>query len=279
MGARVVVVGSINVDSVVRVDAHPSPGETVLGLGVELLPGGKGANLAAGAAAAGADVQLIGRVGDDDLGRRYVERLAEHGVDVSAVSVDGERPTGQAFITVAASGENSIIVIAGANGGVEADAAAHAIPDDAAVVVVQLELAPAVAEAVLRRARALGALAVLNPSPVSPAASALLELADVVIVNEHEWAALGEPADACVTLGGAGARWGAARVAPDPVEAVDTTGAGDAFAGALVARLAAGATREDALRDAVAAGARATTYAGAQPWGFSAPAPRSSDAQ
>ncbi|ANJ28495.1 PfkB family carbohydrate kinase [Agromyces aureus] len=270
MGARVVVVGSINVDSVVRVETHPAPGETVLGLGVELLPGGKGANLAAGAAAAGADVLLIGRVGDDDLGRRYVERLAEHGVDVSAVAVDGGQPTGQAFITVAGSGENSIIVIAGANAGLAPDAAARAIPDDTAIVVSQLELEPAVAEAVLRRGRALGALTVLNASPVSPAASALLELADVVIVNEHEWAALGSPSDACVTLGAAGARWGDADAAPGPVDVVDTTGAGDAFAGALVAALAAGAARADALAAAVEAGARATTWAGAQPWGFGA---------
>ena len=272
MGARVVVVGSINVDSVVRVERHPAPGETLLGLGVEQLPGGKGANLAAGAAAAGADVLLIGRVGDDDLGRRYRERLAEHGVDVSAVTVDAMQPTGQAFITVDDAGENSIIVVGGANGTLDPDAAALAIPDDAAVVVTQLELAPVVAEAVLRRGRALGALTVLNPSPVSPAASALLELADVVVVNEHEWAALGEPADACVTLGAAGARWGAADAAPGPVDVVDTTGAGDAFAGALVAGLAAGADRVDALRAAVAAGARATTYPGAQPWGFTAPA-------
>ncbi|MFF2372164.1 PfkB family carbohydrate kinase [Agromyces sp. NPDC058110] len=268
MGARVVVVGSINVDSVVRVAEHPAPGETVLGLGVELLPGGKGANLAAGAAAAGADVLLIGRVGADDLGRRYVGRLAEHGVDTSVVTVDPTQPTGQAFITVADSGENSIIVIGGANAGLAPDAAARAIPDDAAVVVTQLELAPEVAEAVLRRGRALGATTVLNASPVSPEASALLELADVVIVNEHEWAALGSPPDACVTLGAAGARWGDAEAAPRPVDVVDTTGAGDAFAGALVAQLAAGADRTDALHAAVAAGARATTYAGAQPWGF-----------
>lgn len=268
MGARVVVVGSINVDSVVRVERHPGPGETILGRGVELLPGGKGANLAAGAAAAGADVLLIGRVGDDDLGRRYLERLAEHDVDVAAVSLDGHRPTGQAFITVAESGENSIIVIAGANGEVSPDAAARAIPDDAAVVVTQLELDPAVAAAVLRRARELGATTVLNASPVSAEAAAMLALADVVIVNEHEWAALGEPADACVTLGAAGARWGDAHVAPDPVEAVDTTGAGDAFGGALVAAIAAGAGRADALQAAVRAGARATTWAGAQPWGF-----------
>ncbi|WP_344312921.1 PfkB family carbohydrate kinase, partial [Agromyces terreus] len=230
MGARVVVVGSINVDSVVRVERHPRPGETVLGEGVELLPGGKGANLAAGAAAAGADVLMVGRVGDDELGRRYVGLLAAHGVDLSAVTVDPAQPTGQAFITVSEDGENSIIVVAGANGTLEADAAARAIPDDAGLVVTQLELGAEVAEAVLRRGRALGALTVLNASPVSPAASALLELADVVVVNEHEWAALGKPADACVTLGAAGARWGAADASHDPVDVVDTTGAGDAFA-------------------------------------------------
>ncbi|GAA1827408.1 PfkB family carbohydrate kinase [Agromyces salentinus] len=271
MGARVVVVGSINVDAILRVESHPKPGETVLARNLDLLPGGKGANLALAAAAGGAEVLLVGRVGDDEHGRRYVAELASRGVDTSAVTVDATHPTGQAFITVDAAGENSIIVVVGSNGAIDPDAAARSIPDDAALVVTQLELAPEVAEAVLRRAREVGAVTVLNPSPVSAAASALLELADVVVVNEHEWTALGEPADACVTLGAAGARWGVADAAPDPVDVVDTTGAGDAFAGALVAALARGAAREDALQAAVAAGAKATTYAGAQPWGFSAP--------
>jgi len=171
--------------------------------------------------------------------------------------------TGHASIVVSDSGENSIVVVPGANRLVTADAVASAIRPGTAVVLVQLEVPEAAVRAALVRAREIGALALLNASPVVHAARALTGLADVLVVNEHEHELLGAPS-ACVTLGARGAIWGPFSAAPPPVDVVDTTGAGDAFAGTLAARLALGAPRARALQDAVDAGARATTYRGAQ---------------
>lgn len=268
---RVVVVGSLNVDSVVTVERHPAPGETVLGGDLRSLWGGKGANQAVAAARAGARVSMVGRVGDDAFGGRYVERLRSWGIDVSGVRVDPESVTGHAAIAVAAGGENTIIVSAGANAAVTV---ADLGPVDAMgpgdVLLVQLELdLDVVAEAVQRAVRA-GARVVLNLAPYADLPAEILDLADPVVVNEHE-AALLEAAglrtrSLLTTLGGDGARWGDLSVPAAPVErVVDTTGAGDAFCGALAAALAAGADREKALRSGAFAGAEAVGWVGAQP--------------
>lgn len=261
---RVVVLGSLNVDLVTRVAEHPAPGETVLGEGLSRLAGGKGANQAMAAARAGAAVAMVGAVGDDEGGRAYAARLTTAGIGTDALAVVGE-PTGTALIVVDAGGENSIVVVAGANAAVTADA----VPDLGAgdVLLVQLEVPlDAVADG-CRRAHAQGARVVLNTAPYADLPDDVLALADPVVANEHEAARLAStPPSLLVTLGADGARWGDLALPAEHVEeVVDTTGAGDAFCGALAASLAEGADDETALRAALAAGARAVRHEGAQP--------------
>ncbi|SFR93048.1 ribokinase [Microbacterium sp. cf046] len=258
-----VVVGSVNLDTTVRVVRHPKPGETVAGDDGSERPGGKGANQAIAASRAGAGVGLVAAVGHDHAGDVCRRSLRAADVDLAAVSVIAGGVTGRAIVTVAADGENSIVVIAGANGLLTPDDVVDGIPHETSVVLVQLEIPLECAEAALRRARAIGARAILNASPVVAGSAPLLQLADVVIVNEHEHALLGRPAGACVTLGARGARWGDWDATPPPVAVVDTTGAGDAFAGTLAARIALGDDPRAALTAAVTAGALATTVLGA----------------
>ncbi|HZQ27128.1 MAG TPA: ribokinase [Acidimicrobiales bacterium] len=270
----VVVVGSVNMDAVVRVDRLPGPGETVLGHTLDSVPGGKGANQAAAAARLGAPTALVARVGDDDAGRTLVAALAGEGVDVRAVATTPGTATGVALITVDAAGANSIVVAPLANhslSAVDIDAAAELIAG-ARVLLCQLEVPLAAVERALQIARAAGVTTVLNPSPAPgpDVGAALLELVDVVVANEHEAEALALQCPAViVTRGARGAvvfvdgRYH--ELSAFPVTAVDTTAAGDAFCGALVAGLAAGRTVLEAARPALAAGALAVTRPGALP--------------
>ncbi len=301
--AEVVVVGSVNADLVARVEAHPAPGETVLGGSLLVLAGGKGANQAVAAALLGARVALVGAVGDDAFAAPATASLRSAGVDLTALDVVGG-PTGIAMITVAADGENSIVVLPGANGSVGADAvAAHAdVVGAARVVVLQGEIPRAGTEAAARAARGR---VVLNLAPVLALDPDVVRLADPLVVNEHEargalavlrgtdpaspdGAAAGDHAQVAralvaagvrsvvVTLGAAGALVAVpgeevvAVPAPE-VRAVDTTGAGDAFVGALAHGLAAGDGLVAAARLAVRVGAFAVTRPGAQ---ASYPSPR-----
>jgi ribokinase len=270
---RVVVLGSLNVDLVTRVARHPRPGETVPGDGLRRLAGGKGANQAVAAAGAGAAVALVGCVGDDSGGRAYLDRLGRRGVDVSAVRVCPGVPTGHAMVTVSDHGENAIVVVAGANDLVDERelAALHGLgPDD--VLLAQLEIPPGIVAAAARRAVARGARVVLNVAPYRPLPPGILALGDPVVANEHEMAAIAEagaePASLVVTFGDHGAAWDGRTYPAVPVpgaEVVDTTGAGDAFCGALAAALAAGASRTAAMTAAMTAGAAAVRHPGAQP--------------
>lgn len=270
---RVVVLGSLNIDLVTRVERHPKPGETLTGEGLERLAGGKGANQAVAAAAAGAEVTMVGCVGDDEGGRAYVERLQGKGIDVSAIRTVAGSPSGHALITVAASGENTIVVIPGANacvGDVELGSLRQLGPGD--VLLLQLEVPlPVVARAALA-ARDRGARVVLNCAPYAGLPPDVVALADPVVVNEHEALALADSdlvaTSLLVTFGAKGAAWDGEQlpgVAVAPDEVVDTTGAGDAFCGALAAALAAGTGRSEALRLAARAGAEAVRHEGAQP--------------
>lgn len=271
MTGRVVVLGSLNVDLVTQVERHPSPGETVLGEGLRRLAGGKGANQAVAAAAAGADVAMFGAVGDDDGGRSYRARLREMGVDVLGVQTVDGLPTGHALIVVDERAENSIVVIPGANEHAEAHPRLAALgPQD--VLLVQLEIPLAVVARAARAAHERGARVVVNMAPYAALPPDVVALADPVVVNEHEAMLLADsgavPQSLLVTFGSKGATWDGLTlpaVAVPADEVVDTTGAGDAFCGALAAALARNDDREEALREALAAGAAAVRHAGAQP--------------
>lgn len=271
---RVIVVGSLNVDLVTSVEAHPRPGETVLGSGLDRYAGGKGANQAAAAARAeSVEVVMIGRVGADEGGTLYRERLERVGVDVSGVLVDPDEPTGHALIVVSETGENTIVVIPGANGRVRRDdlaVLAECGPGD--VVLLQLEIPLPVVAAAAQLAHERGARVVLNTAPFAALPADVIGIADPLVANEHEAASLadagGVPCSLLVTFGAHGASWDGVEFAAHTVPAHrvrDTTGAGDAFCGALAAALAAGADRPAAMEAALAAGAATVQHHGAQP--------------
>lgn len=284
----IVVVGSLNLDLVVRVDRLPDAGETLLALGYVEHAGGKGANQAVAAARAGGRVAMVGRIGRDEAGRRLRDGLAAEGIDVSEVREVGA-PTGRALIEVDRTGRNRIVVVGGANLAWGLDELPTELLRRADVVLIQREIpGPVVAEAV-RRSGAQTRV-VLNLAPAGEIADGLLSEVDVLIVNESEaaWVTASTveevatdplsaarvavrrgPRDVVVTLGAAGAlsagRSGEARVKGHAVGAVDTTAAGDAFVGALAARLDGGGSLADALTFGCAAGAEAVLRAGAQP--------------
>ena len=270
---RVVVVGSLNVDLVTHVERHPRPGETVLARGrLARFAGGKGGNQAVAAAQAGARVSMVGWVGDDDAGLAYLARLQSRGIDVSGVRLLRGSPTGQAWITVDDEGENAIVVVPGANAEeptVDEGVLARLGPGD--VLLTQLEIPLPVVATVARRAHQRGARVVLNAAPYAALPHDVVALADPLVVNEHEALALADsdllPSSVLVTFGGEGCSWDGERFAGTAVPAervVDTTGAGDAFCGALAAALADGADRTQAVHRALAAGAAAVRRHGAQ---------------
>ncbi|KJK56141.1 ribokinase [Saccharothrix sp. ST-888] len=281
------VVGSANADLVIGVERRPAAGETVLGSELAVHPGGKGANQAVAAARLGARTALLARVGDDGHGRLLRDSLDRAGVDTAWV-LTGGAPTGIALITVDPSGDNSIVVSPGAN--------AHLTPQDvrdaapllgaSRVVSTQLEI-PLGTVAELVRMLAAGTRLVLNPSPPAPLPADVLAACDPLIVNEHEAAVVlgnahpgGAPEDRArallalgprsvvITLGAEGALVADAgtvrRVPSVQVDAVDTTGAGDAFTAALAWRLGAGEELVDAAAFAARVGALAVTREGAQ---------------
>lgn len=261
------VVGSLNMDLVLRVPHLPAPDETLHGHGVAEHLGGKGANQAVAAARLGAAVTMVGAVGDDPHGHRQLEALRAEGIDVSFVAVRSQAPTGLAVIPVADDGQVSIIVVAGANATVTpADVERAAAPiAEAEVVLLQGEIP---ADAARRAAELARGTVVLNPAPVNDVASAVLPLAGVVIVNRHEAAALAPlPAGATVvtTLGADGALIDTLAVPSFAASVVDATGAGDAFSAAVAVRLAEGAAPAEAARFACAAGSLAVEVQGAQP--------------
>jgi ribokinase len=268
----VVVVGSLNLDLVALAERLPGPGETVHGTRYTEVAGGKGLNQAVAAARSGASVAFVGAVGADDAGTRLRAVARDEGIDDTRIATVANQPSGRALITVDEHGENSIVVVAGANGHVMLDQ----LPV-ARVVLAQLETNTDVVLAALHAARAAGSMTILNPAPADRIPDGVLDLCDVVVPNEHELELLGGTAalraagvrTIVVTRGAAGvdvldadADW---HVDADPVDAVDTTGAGDAFCGALAARLAAGVDLAAAVRYAAAAGALAATRHGAVP--------------
>ena len=284
MTRDVYVVGSVNLDLVVRAATLPGPGETVTGGTFERHGGGKSANQAVAAARQGAAVRMIGAVGDDDLGEEAVAQLEAEGIDVSAVQRLAT-PTGVALIAVDAKGENQIAVASGANAELAPEAVEAALAGAAAggVVLLGLEVPDAAVVAGARAARAAGLGVVLNPAPARPLPDELLALSPVLTPNGTEASQLsGEDdpeaaaraltartgAPVVVTVGAHGALLADGdaleRIPAPAVEAVDTTGAGDAFNGALACALAGGAELADAVREAVEVAAESVRTPGAR---------------
>jgi len=289
--SRVFVAGSINMDLVATADRHPRIGETVAGTALLYLPGGKGANQAVAAAKLGAPTALIGRLGKDAFGDQLKAFLAAQEIDLSFVQATREAHTGTAVITTA-NADNTIVVIPGANALVSATDVAAPLLARGDVAVSQFEIPLATIAAFFQRARAAGATTILNPAPAIECGTGLLDLVDILILNETELGLLArselrdtdDPAcflDAarslpfgkdriiCVTLGKRGVLalidGEPSIVAGRTVEAVDTTGAGDCFVGAVAAQLAGGRSIRDALNYANAAASICVQRMGAAP--------------
>jgi ribokinase len=287
---RIVVVGSLNADLVATVPKLPSRGETIAADAFEIHAGGKGANQAVAAARLGAEVSMVGMVGSDQYGDMLLAGLADAHVDTHLVG-RSHASTGIALILVDTTGENLIAVVSGANADLKASDAVIALDKlpDASLVVVQLETPLTVVERVCREASRAGKQVVLNAAPYRPDMFVLLRNVDVLVVNELEasslfgvevrdqptaHAALGQragrgPRLTVITLGDQGVVYCEAGSKPEsidaiPVEVVDTTGAGDAFVGALAFALSKGWSSGDAVYLGVATGAAKVARAGAQ---------------
>ena len=267
--STIAVIGSVNLDLVATVARLPSPGETVTDAELNRYPGGKGANQALAAQRLGADVKLIACVGDDAAAVDAQALLLEGGVDLSGVQSVAGLPTGIAMIAVAASGENHIIVAPGANRALTLDALAVPVAD---ALICQLEVPT---DTVARAARECAGFFCVNLAPAKHVDVAVLQRADLIIVNEVEAAWYGDSLSAASgmianTVGAAGAMISKngediAFAKPPRVDAVDTTAAGDAFTAALTVALVEGQEPQQALEFACAAGAAACTKLGAQP--------------
>jgi ribokinase len=283
---EVVVFGSINIDVVIQCARHPKAGETIIATGVDHLSGGKGANQAVAAARLGARVKLVAAVGRDLPGRKALEFLSASGVDISEVSqVDSD--TGMAVVAVVPGGENTIVVVPGANQLASVRSFLDRL-EQPVIAVAQFETAMAETRDLFERVVALGGTTILNPSPVAQIDPQLADLCSYIVVNQTEFEALygaGGPeprsvmsrlqalppshGDLIVTLGGSGfvmRRRGEAHEGQGcRVAAVDTTGAGDCFTGALAAELARGREPFEAAVFANAAAAASVTKRGAGP--------------
>ena len=259
---RILVAGSINMDVVARAVRHPSAGETVLGKALHFFPGGKGANQAVAAAKLGASVSMIGKLGDDGFANESESFLESREIEMRHVSRTSEAATGTALIVVADSGENTIVAVPGANGLLAKEDIENVSFERGDILISQFEIPFDSIEYFFAKGRAAGAKAILNPAPAQPGGEKLISVADVVVVNETELAfylelahldessvmsAMGNlrktPAQTIiVTIGANGVIVlngdDLYHISGRKVEAVDTTGAGDCFVGALAAQLA-----------------------------------------
>ncbi len=288
---RVFVAGSINMDVVATADRHPQVGETVAGNAVLFFPGGKGANQAVAAAKLGASTTLIGRLGQDAFGDQLKAFLGAQGIDLSFVRQTTAAHTGTAIVIVA-NADNTIVVIPGANAWLDAADVAGPVPGKGDIAVSQFEIALPTISAFFTRARSAGATTIFNPAPAAEFGRQLLDLVDILVLNETELGLLTKTElrdgddrarfiDAarslqanrdqtiCVTLGQRGVL---ALVGGEPVilpghivKAIDTTGAGDCFVGALAAQLADGVPIRDALISANIAASICVQRMGAAP--------------
>lgn len=289
---KIVVVGSLNMDLVVRAPHLPAPGETVLGRGFQTVPGGKGANQAVGIARLGAEVIMVGRVGADDFGNALRANLEKEGINATHILTDEFAPTGIATITLDETGQNSIVVASGANMQLTPEDVKKAFEQiqDVDVIVLQLEIPQDCVEAAARLGQDLGAKVVLNPAPARQLNDILLSQTDVLVPNESETSLLtGLPVETdsqakaaaqalfkkgvgsvVLTLGSRGAlvldgKMPAIKLFPHQVDVVDTTAAGDAFVAGLSVGLGEKMSLVEAAKLGNATGALAVTKMGAQP--------------
>ncbi|MDI2594961.1 ribokinase [Pseudomonas sp. N3-W] len=291
MPAKVVVIGSLNMDLVTRAPRLPRGGETLIGNSFSTVSGGKGANQAVAAARLGADVSMVGCVGHDAYGQQLRDALLVEQIDCQAVSTV-EDSSGVALIVVDDNSQNAIVIVAGANGALTPEVIDRfdAVLQSADVIICQLEVPDATVGHALKRGRALGKTVILNPAPASrPLPADWFVSIDYLIPNESEASALsGLPVDSLTTAEVAATRliaMGAGKVIitlgaqgslfadgarfehfPAPtVKAVDTTAAGDTFVGGFAAALASGKSEAEAIRFGQVAAALSVTRAGAQP--------------
>jgi ribokinase len=291
MPASIVVVGSLNMDFVAQVERLPLPGETVLGSGFRTIPGGKGGNQACASGRLGGRVRMVGRVGDDVFGEQLRGSLQTAGVDVTAVLSTDATPSGVALIFVAASGQNQIVVAAGANGCLtRLDVEAALGKTDGGYLLLQLESPPETVAAAAAIGKRRGLTVILDPAPARALPATLLECVDILTPNESEALVLLGRREASVSLdrrsevaralrdlgvgtvilklGENGAFLSSAsesrHFAVPRVDPVDTTAAGDTFNGALAVALAEGRSIGDAITFANAAAGLSVTRFGAQ---------------
>ncbi len=288
---RVLVGGAINTDLVATTPRAPDRGETVSGTGFAIYGGGKGANQAVAVARSGAQVAIVGGVGDDTFGRDRLADLNAERIGTGTVQTVVGQPSGVALITIERGGDNRIVYVPGATLALDPELVASGIGEEPiAVLLLTLELAPEVVDQLVERARRDGATVILNATPEPEGAARLLDRIDVLVVNESEalalrgddlaagddeWERIGRdlvaqgPTAVVLTIGADGAvlvtREQASRIPAIPVDVVDTTGAGDTLCGALSASLARGQSLEEAVRHGVVAGSLACTRHGAQP--------------
>jgi ribokinase len=282
-GGRLFVVGSANEDLVVTVASLPQPGQTVLAHDFAVLPGGKGANQAVAAARAGGDVVFVGSVGRDAAGGRTIAALRAEGIDVADV-VDSAAPTGVALVTVADGGENQIVVVAGANDRLTGAhvTAALARMQSTDVCLISFEIGDEAVAAAALYSQQIGAAVMVNPSPARTLVPQILHAGPILVPNESEaaqisgrtgiaaatWLCDVTGAPVVMTVGAQGAivvdHGDAYSIAPPAVDVVDTTGAGDTFAGVLAAMIAQGLDLRAAVEQAVISAAISVTSRGAR---------------
>lgn len=287
---KIVVVGSANMDMVVKTAHIPVPGETVLSGSFFMNPGGKGANQAVAASRLGAEVIFISKLGNDIFGKQFSQLFSEENIDISFLASDDTLPSGVALITVDAEGENSIVVASGANANLRVDDIKNALSTiaDAGIILLQLEIPMAVVEYVADYAASHNVRTILNPAPAAVLSETLLSHIDILTPNETEAAMIaGIPVNniedakkaavlicgkgvntVIVTLGSKGALICEGNrcmmVEARKVQPVDTTAAGDVFNGALAVALSEGKNMRDAVRFACDAAAISVTRLGAQ---------------
>ncbi len=290
MSNKIIVVGSMNMDMVVKTSHIPQPGETVLGGSFFMNPGGKGANQAVAVARLGGDVTFIGKIGDDIFGKQSSQLFDEEGVDTNGILSDYNSPSGIALITVDETGENSIVVAPGANAHLEPEDVEKVLGKypDAKILLIQLEIPMRTVEFSARHARERGIQVILNPAPANELVPSLFHLVDIITPNVNEAEVLSgiritdipsakQAAESIhrqgvkhviVTLGKDGAALlddGVFYHIPAPeVETVDSTAAGDVFNGALAVAVAEGKVLTDATSFACRAASIAVTKMGAQ---------------